>query len=260
MNPCKTILIIGPWLFLPYWLALAEVKETRQLISEWVKTERIISEEKASWNAERELLGDLIATLKVENAGLDENLAKSEAEMANMSRQRAELSERQLRAGDAVKALSGKIEELERRAQALLPIFPTPLRDRIGRFSEAIQNPNRSSEFSLRERLENAVAVLQAANLFHQGVNLEKQKFTIDGKTREFQVLYYGLSVGYFVNQASTTAGYGLPGVKGWEWTQDNDLADEVRQAVTIRNKRAMATFVELPLPTKPSSSEKERE
>ena len=62
MNPCKTILIIGPWLFLPCWLALAEVKETRQLISEWVKTERIISEEKASWNAERELLGDLIAT------------------------------------------------------------------------------------------------------------------------------------------------------------------------------------------------------
>lgn len=252
MNAWRSILIIGLVLFLPEWMVFGQVKETRQLISEWVETEQIISEEETVWTAERALLGDLITTLKVENKALDENLAKSEAEMANMSRQRADLSERQLRAGDAVKTLRGKVEALERKGQALLPIFPTPLLDRMGRFSEAIQNPDRSSEFSLRERLENAVAVLQGANLFHHGVNLEKQKFTIDGKTREFQVLYYGLSVGYFVNEASTTAGYGLPGANGWKWTQDNDLADKIRQAVTIREKRAMAAFIELPLPAKP--------
>jgi hypothetical protein len=260
MNVWSPTLIIGLFFFLPEWMAFGQVKETRQLISEWVETEQIISEEATEWTAERALLGDLIATLKVENEALDENLAKSEAEMANMSRQRADLSERKLRAGDAVKALRRKIEEIEKKGQALLPIFPTPLLDRMGRFSEAIQNPDRSSEFSLRERMENAVAVLQAANLFHHGVNLEKQKFTIDGKTREFQVLYYGLSVGYFVNEASTTAGYGLPGAKGWEWTQNNDLADKIRQAVTIREKRAMAAFIELPLPVKPVSRKEEQE
>ena len=95
------------------------------------------------------------------------------------------------------------------------------------------------------------IAVLQAANLFHQGVNLEKQKFTIGGKTREFQVLYYGFAVGYFVNAAGTTAGYGTPGKDGWDWTQADDLADKVKQAVSIRNKRAMATFEELPVPGK---------
>ena len=111
----------------------------------------------------------------------------------------------------------------------------------------------------MRERLENAVAVLQAANLFHQAVSLEKQKFTIDGKTREFQVLYYGFSVASVVNDAATTAGYGMPGPIGWQWTQDDGLAAEVKQAVAISNKRAMAAFVELPLPAKPTPKEKER-
>lgn len=230
----------------------AEVRETRQLISEWVGTERLISEEKASWDKDRVLLVDLIATLKVENAALDENLAKSEAEMADVSRQRALLSEGQLRAKDAVKALGERIEALERQAQALVPAFPSPLRDRVALFVEAVQDPQRNNKFSLRERLENVVAVLQAANLFHQSVNLEKQKFTIGGKTREFQVLYYGFSVCYFVNSASTNAGYGIPGANGWEWTQDNALAKKVRKAVEIHNKRAMASFVELPVPGKP--------
>ena len=105
MNVWSPTLIIGLFFFLPEWIAFGQVKETRQLISEWVETEQIISEEATEWTAERALLGDLITTLKVENEALDENLAKSEAEMANMSRQRADLSERKLRAGDAVKAL-----------------------------------------------------------------------------------------------------------------------------------------------------------
>ena len=238
INHRQAILIIALGLVLPRWFALAEVKEARQLISEWVETERIISDEKAHWQGEREILTDLIATLEAGNAALDESLAKSDAEMANMSRQRADLSERQLRAGDAVNALRSKVEQLETQAQSLLPILPTPLQDRIGRFSEAVKEPERASKFSLRERLENAVAVLQAANLFHQGVNLEKQKLIVDGKTREFQVLYLGLSVGYFVNEASTTAGYGLPMGKKWEWTQKNDLADEIRQAVAVEVRK----------------------
>ena len=251
MNQSRSLTIIGLGILLPCWLAFAEVKEARQLISEWVETERIISEEKADWDTDRELLNDLIDTLKVENVALDQNLAKSEAEMADVSRHRAHLNERRLRAKNAVEILAEKIDELEIRAQDLLPAFPSPLRDRVGRFAEAIQDPNRSGKFSLRERLENVIAVLQAANLFHQGVNLEKQKFTIGGKTREFQVLYYGFAVGYFVNAAGTTAGYGTPGKDGWDWTQADDLADKVKQAVAIRNKRAMATFVELPLPGK---------
>ena len=259
INPFRVFFQITAGLTLPALAIFAEVKETRQLISEWVQTERLISEEKTQWDADRELLVDLIATLKAENAAHDESLAKSEAKMEDVSSQRAGLNERRIGAKEAAKVLDRKINELERRALALLPAFPSPARERVGRFAEAIEDPKRSERFSLRERLENAVAVLQAANLFHQAVSLEKQKFTIDGKTREFQVLYYGFSVAYFVNEAATTAGYGMPGQGGWQWTQDDGLAAKVKQAVAISNKRAMAAFVELPLPAKPAPKEKER-
>ena len=231
-----------------------DLKETRQLISEWVGTERIISQEKVEWDADKVLLKDLISTLKAENEALDEKLAKSKADMVGVSQQRAILNARMIRAKETVESLSDNIGELENLALTLLPAFPSPLRDRVSRFAEAIENPNRLATYSLRERLENTVTVLQAANLFDQGVNLEKQKFTIAGKAREFHVIYFGFSAGYFVNESATTAGYGIPGKEGWRWTQQNGLADEVRKAVAIHSKRAMATFIELPLPRAVSS------
>ena len=157
--------------------------------SEWVGTERIISQEKVEWDADKVLLKDLISTLKAENEALDEKLAKSKADMVGVSQQRAILNARMIRAKETVESLSDNIGELENLALTLLPAFPSPLRDRVSRFAEAIEHPNRLATYSLRERLENTVTVLQAANLFDQGVNLEKQKFTIAGKAREFHVI-----------------------------------------------------------------------
>ncbi|MFP6901662.1 MAG: DUF3450 family protein [Opitutales bacterium] len=249
MTIFRSLLPIVAWLALSGAPTVGDLKETRQLIAEWVETERMISQEKVEWNADRQLLVDLIATLKAENGALDEKLAKSKADMVGVSQQRAILNEHIIRAKETAESLRGKIGELENLALTLLPAFPSPLRERAGRFAAAIENPKRFETFSLRERLENTVAVLQAANLFDQAVNLEKQKFAIAGKTREFHVLYFGFSAGYFVNDSATTAGYGMPGKDGWQWTQQNELADEVRKAVAIHGKRAMATFIELPLP-----------
>ena len=76
MKIMHRILITALGLILPWLMASGEVKETRQLIQEWVETERILSEEKSKWDSDRAMLLELLASLKAESKALDEQLEK----------------------------------------------------------------------------------------------------------------------------------------------------------------------------------------
>ncbi len=229
--------------------AQTTVKETRKLIEEWVGVEKLVSEEASDWKAEKASLSDLAAALRGEIEELDENLAESDEEAAGVSRQRAELNDRKATAENATARLLQGVRELERELITALPAFPAPLRDRLVSYREKLTNKEKRSTLPLRERLETCVAILQAAHLFHQAVNLEKQEFSLDdGRSREFQVLYFGLSRAYFVNEAGSVAGYGTPTASGWKWTRADSLAAEIRKGALIRNKRALPAFLQLPV------------
>ncbi len=230
--------------------AQTTVKETRKLLEEWVEAEKLISEEATSWKTEKATLQDLSAALRAEIAQLDANLAKSEEEAAGVSHQRTELSERRVAAEDADKSLNQGLTQLERELRLTLDSFPTPLANRLSSFREKLVNAENHKSLTLRERLETCVAILQSAHLFHESVNLERQEFSLDdGQSREFHVLYFGMSIAYFVNDSGTVAGYGTPGKKGWQWKRKDGLADEIRRGVAIRNKRSLPAFLYLPIP-----------
>ena len=237
--------------------AQTAVKETRKLIEEWVEVEKLISEEESKWKTERATLNDLADALRGEIEQLDENLAKSHEEAAGVSRQRTELSARKLAAENATLDLARGVRDLERELIAALPAFPTPLRDRLVSYLEKLTDKEKRSALPLRERLETCVAILQSAQLFHQAVNLAQQELILDdGRSREFQVLYFGLSRAYFVNEAGSVAGYGSPDAAGWNWTRADSLASEIRKGVFIRNKRALPAFLNLPVAMPPEGAQ----
>ena len=94
------------------------------------------------------------------------------------------------------------------------------------------------------------MALLQNIHLFHRNVHLERQEFSLnDGQSREFRVIYFGLGVAYFVNESGTVAGWGRPTEKGWKWTRQDELANEISIGVAIMSNRALPRFLELPLP-----------
>ena len=79
---------------------------------------------------------------------------------------------------------------------------------------------------------------------------MERQEFSLDdGKSREFHVLYFGMSIAYFVNGSGTVAGYGTPSQKGWQWKRKDELSEEIRRGLAIRNKSALPPFLRLPIP-----------
>ena len=241
--------------------AQTTVKETRKILEEWVDAEKLISEEDSGWKTDKAVLKDLAVALQAEIEQLDANLAKSAEEAVGASRQRTELNERKLAAEKAAVELKAGLVQIERELLLSLDAFPTPMLNRLSSYKEKLTNADKRNALPLRDRLETCVTILQAAHLFNESVSLERQEFSLDdGKSREFHVLYFGMSVAYFVNESGTVAGYGIPSQRGWQWKQKDELSEEIRRGVAIRNKRALPAFLRLPIPAlKPKDSEAPR-
>ena len=230
--------------------AQTTVKETRKILEEWVDAEKLISEEDSGWKTDKAVLKDLAVALQAEIEQLDANLAKSEAEAVGVSRQRTELNERKLAAEKAAEELKAGLNQIERELLLSLNSFPTPMLNRLSSYKEKLTNADKRNALPLRDRLETCVTILQTAQLFHESVNLERQEFSLaDGNSREFHVLYFGMSIAYFVNESGTVAGYGTPSQRGWQWKRKDELSEEIRRGVAIRNKRALPAFLRLPIP-----------
>ncbi len=231
--------------------SMASVKETHKLIEEWVETELLISEESNQWRAEKAALIDLEEALSQEIVELDKGLATFENEETNLEEARAKLMARKQEAEKSTLALYEGLKTLQTEIDKLFKILPAPLRNKLSPFREKLGREGKETNLPLRKRLEIAVSILQSIHLFNRSVTMERVEFTLDDdKSREFLVLYFGLGVGYFVNESGTVAGFGKPIENGWKWTRQDDLGPEISTGIDMMNNRTLPRFLELSLPT----------
>lgn len=248
--------LIFPVLLPVLWLAsvfpsMANVKETRQLIGEWVQTQLLISEESNQWRAEKAALVDLEEALSQEIGELDKSLATFENEESTLEQERAKLMARKQDAEKSTLALYEGLKTLQTEIDGIFKILPAPLRNKLAPFREKLGNQGKETDLPLRKRLEIAVSILQSIHLFNRSVTMERVEFTLDeDKSREFLVLYFGLGVAYFVNESGTVAGFGEPTEGGWKWTRQDELAPEISTGIDMMNNRTLPRFLELSLPT----------
>ena len=238
-------------LFVKFSLHLnAEIKETHAIIGEWVATERLISEEESEWEIEKSALLDLKQALSTELVELNAKLKKTEEEAVGAAKQREDLTARKDAALQATRSLHQGLDQVVTKLERAFSLLPTPVADRLAPYRKKLTPRKGMPVPPLRQRVDALVSLLQAIQNFHRSVTLERQEFTLDdNKSREFQVMYFGLGTAYFVNESGTVAGYGQPGDKGWQWTRSDSLAREISTGVDMLNNRAMPRFLELPIP-----------
>jgi|TARA_E500000178_G_scaffold356078_2_gene431516 hypothetical protein len=233
-----------------YFQLFSEIKETQQIIEEWIDTEHLISQESTQWKSEKAALVDLQDALTRELLELQEKLKLFEEEASGAAQQRSELMERKEKAENTTQSLIRGLQKIEQQVAEIFSFLPTPLAERLSPFLKKLEDGPQKARLTLRQRVEAIVSLLQSIHLFHRTVTLERQEFTLDDdKSREFMVLYFGLGAAYFVNESGTVSGYGLPSNTGWIWTRKDDIAREVTTGVQMMNNQAMPRFLELPLP-----------
>jgi len=225
----------------------ADPESSRELIRQWVQTERIISEEKSAWQVEKQQMQELLGIYQQELKLLDEELnqAGTSAELIDENKEKLEASLRQYR--DARQLLRATITRLLPRMRKLVTRFPQPLQEELTTEINVLDGSNALDE--PRDVLKSIIAVLNTASRFNRTVTLvEETRAVSDEKKITVKVLYLGLCRAYFTSGSGETAGVGSPTSDGWTWAQRPEIADEVLRIMAVHQKSSQPQIISLPV------------
>ncbi len=229
--------------------AESNLQSSRDTVAKWVETQQILAREKKDWQDGREILERRIELLENEIRALETKVAEARSTLSDADRRRFALVGEREALRVATESLAERVGGLEEKVRTLLSRSPEPLRDRVAPLSQRLPAPGAATTLSLGERYQNVIGVLNEVNKFQRDVTVASEIRTLsDGSRVEVQALYLGLGQGYFVTADGSAAGVGVPSEGGWEWTQANEIAPAVRQAIAILQNESVPAYVPLPV------------
>lgn len=218
----------------------------RAIIRQWVETERLISEEKTSWEVEKKQMQSLLELYRKELTLLDEELQKAggSAELVDQDKNKLEAELKQFRA--AQRSLTDAMAKLLPRVRAIVSQFPDPLVDDIQVDVDVLNAPDALGK--PRDVLRSMISVLTAAERFNRTVTLAEETRQVRDKKVSVDVLYLGLARAFYVAGSGDIAGVGTPGQNGWQWKDEAAIADDVRRAIAVYQKDEQPQLLKLPV------------
>lgn len=225
-----------------------DLDATKEALSKWVETRKLISEEKQKWELEREILGDRIDLVRNERDTLNSKIHETQSLITDADKKREDLVKEKDALKNASATLVNRIFTLEREVMALLPTLPEPVQERIKPLSQRIPK-TQETDLSLSERYQNVIGIINDLNKGAGEITVVSEVKTLaDGTTAEVQTMYIGYAVGYSCNNNGDVAFVGTPTSKGWNWEQDNSIAPKVADSISILKNEKVAAFIEMPV------------
>lgn len=221
---------------------------TKETLSKWVETRRLISEEKEKWELERVMLGDRIDLVRSEHDTLSKKIHETQSLITDADRKREDLVRENDSLKNASAALVNRIYTLERGVLDLLPTLPEPVQERIRPLSQRIPAAE-ETDLSLSERYQNVVGIVNELNKGAGEITVVSEVKTLgNGTTAEVQTLYIGYAAGYSCNNNGDIAFVGRPTADGWKWEQNNAIARQVADSISIMKNEKVAAFMPMPI------------
>ncbi len=225
-----------------------DLEKSREMLSKWVETRKLISEEKQKWELEREMLGDRIELVRTERDSLSKKIHETQSLITDADRKREGL----VKENDALKSASATLENriasLERGVLDLLPTLPAPVQERIKPLSQRIPK-TQETDLTLSERYQNVVGIINELNKGANEISVVSEVRELPGGSSvEVQTIYLGYACAYYCSNKGDIAGTGRPAPGGWTWTPDNAIAQQVADAISIFKNEKVAEFVPLPV------------
>jgi hypothetical protein len=226
------------------------VDQAREKIQKWVETRQVIAKERADWKVQKETLGSTKELLQQELADLEVKLADLQGNESSADAKRAELTEEKLGLDAATDAVRQKVAAMEVRIKDMSKLFPTPLLNMVDPLMKRIpEDPYRPGRQTVGERLPTIVGVLQQAAKFNSTLHHFTETVPYEGKELQVDVIYWGMSIAYFVDANNTFAGYKVPSASGWKTVEMPEVAEQIRLLVNMYQRRTPnIEFVEIPV------------
>lgn len=217
---------------------------TKDLVDQWLKTERLLSQEAQDWKDEQEHTSQLLELYRKELTLLDEELAKAGKNAGVVDEEAEELKAKLASSEAARRKAIAFLVKLKPRITKLVERFPAPLQDTIEEETFLLKNPitNKNSAEALRA----IIKILQEGSRFNRAYTFDEQEIKLGETSYSAKIMYFGLSRAYFL--AGEKAGIALPGETGWTFEERNELADELTKAFAIQAKESPSGFFNVPL------------
>jgi len=227
---------------------------TRELIRQWVQTERLVSEEKTNWQVEKQRMQELLDLYQKELVLLDEEISKA-GTSAGMVDEQKETFQKELKDYRvAQRLLSETLARLLPRVSALVLQLPQSLQDDLALESQLLTSPDALAK--PREALKSVLAVMAMSGRFNRRITVVEETRTMSGgKKMTVDVIYLGLARAYYAAESGDTAGIGTPGKDGWQWQEKPELATDIRQTLAIYRKENQPQLIKLPISLTDESS-----
>lgn len=227
---------------------------SRELIRQWVQTERLLSEEKNTWKVEKQRMQDLLDLYQKELKLLNDEIEKAGASAGLVDDRKGKLESELKEFRDAQRLLADTLARLLPRMRSLISQLPTPLQDELRTDIDFLQSPEALAK--PRDVLKSMLAVLSGAGRFNRSITIaEETRELSSGKKMIVNVLYLGLARAYFATTSGDTAGIGTPGKGRWQWKDKPGLADDVRRAIAVYQKDKQPQLIQLPVGVVESNS-----
>ena len=230
-------LMVVPTLF-------AEEVSDQSLVSEWLKTERMIAQEQVDFAKQKQQSKSLLTVYKEELANLHEELAEAGKNAPLVDEEVEKLKQVIETTENARRVTIQKITQYQPQVIALYNTLPAPLQEQLKGDYFTVQDD--VTNHNVGDSMRAILRILGDSAKFNRGFVFEDHEISLQGTTYRAKVFYLGLSKAFFL--AGDRVGYGEASPEGWVFTEDQSLESEVKKAFAVKAKDISSAYFELPL------------
>lgn len=227
----------------------ASIQSSRDTLSQWIETQRIISSEESSWQTTKLALEGRIALVQQELDDLNNKVAQSNKTISEEDTRKSNLQRDLDAAKSATQSLIEAAAALEKEILKLKTILPDPILKKVQALYDRIPEDPNSTKVSLAERYQNILGILNEADKANNELMVLSEVREIAGATpTEVETIYVGLAQAYFVNADRNFAGTGRPVDGKWQWERLDEISTDVAEMLSVISAKGKPKFVHLPI------------
>jgi len=222
-------------------------KETEALITQWVKTESLLSKEATAWQEKKAHLNLLSEVFTEQVKVLNEELEAASYDNSNFAKEKANLESSLTESQSARTSLIQFIKKTVPRVKKVSQLLPEPLAQELDpdilTLEQNIENDN------VREVLRATLKILQRSEQFNRNFTYHEQELELSGKPYRAQIIYMGLSCAFF--KAGDKYGMGYPNSGAWRFELRPELAQQIEKGFAVQQAKSPSALFKLPLQIK---------
>ncbi|MGJ8677386.1 MAG: DUF3450 family protein [Akkermansiaceae bacterium] len=234
-------------LFMLSTLSLFAESTQEQLVEQWLKTERLIEQESADWDSQRQHSQRLLSLYDKELVLLDEELSQSGNNAELVDAETEQLKQSLAASETTRRRVIAHVAKLRPQVLDLLKKLPTPLQEQLK--DQAFTLENKVSNTSVDAMLRAITKIYQESERFNRNYVFEEHPIEINGESLRAKVIYLGLSHALFI--AGDLAGEARPSDQNtgnWIFSERPEMKKNILSAFAVHEKEIASSLFEIPL------------